>query len=68
MIAQKAKKRGPAPTGKGHQVVVRLQPDMLEAVDTYVAGQGDDPSRPEAIRRILALHFSESEDSTDVPD
>lgn len=48
------KRRGPAPTGKGHQVVVRLQPDQLAALDTWIAGQPDRPSRPEAVRRLLA--------------
>jgi len=48
-------KPGPAPTGKGTQVVVRLQPDDLARVDAYVATQEDKPSRPEALRRMAGL-------------
>lgn len=46
------KKRGPAPTGKGVLVGVRLQPAMLTAVDKFVDEQAG-ISRPEAIRLIL---------------
>jgi hypothetical protein len=49
------KKRGPAPTGKGTQVVVRLQPDPLAALDAWVAKQKDKPTRAEAIRRLVEL-------------
>jgi hypothetical protein len=49
------KKRGPAPTGKGTQVVVRLQPDPLAALDAWVAKQKDSPTRAEAIRRLVDL-------------
>lgn len=48
------KKRGPAPTGKGVQVQVRLQPDLLAALDAWIAEQPEPkPSRPEAIRYAL---------------
>jgi hypothetical protein len=49
------KRRGPAPTGKGVQVVVRLQPDPLSALDKWALKQGDQPTRPEAIRRLIEL-------------
>ncbi|KAB7645545.1 hypothetical protein F3168_12045 [Polymorphobacter fuscus] len=48
-----ARKRGPKPTGKGVQVVVRLQPAQLAALDLWAAAQADSPSRPEAVRRII---------------
>ena len=48
------KKRGRPATGKGLQVVVRLQPDLLELVDAYCERFSDAPSRPEAIRRLIA--------------
>jgi hypothetical protein len=48
------KKRGPAPTGKGIPVVVRLQPPDLSALDEWIKGQDSDVSRPEAVRRLLA--------------
>lgn len=33
---------------------VRLQPDQLAKVDAWIADQGEDISRPEAVRRLLA--------------
>ena len=51
MLTQK-KKRGPAPTGKGQIVGVRLHDDLLLPLDKFAAEQ-DDRSRPEAVRRIL---------------
>ncbi len=52
------KRRGPAPTGKGQQVVVRLHDPMLTALDAFAADHGEPvPSRPEAVRRALAEHL-----------
>ena len=52
------KKRGPAPTGKGEPIGVRLHADLLVPLDTWIAGQPDPkPSRPEAIRMILRDRF-----------
>jgi len=52
------KKRGPAPTGKGQQVVVRFHDPLLSALEAFAADQGDpSPSRPEAVRRALAEHL-----------
>jgi hypothetical protein len=47
------KRRGPAPTGKGTLVGVRLQPDRLAAVDAWIAKQAAPMTRPEAIRAML---------------
>ncbi|ACI93267.1 conserved hypothetical protein [Afipia carboxidovorans OM5] len=47
------KRRGPPATGKGTLVGVRLQPDDLEAVDSWIAKHDDAPTRPEAIRTLL---------------
>lgn len=47
------KKRGPAPTGKGLQVVVRMQPDLLAWVDAERAKIEPEPTRPEFIRRLI---------------
>ncbi|UWU89601.1 ribbon-helix-helix domain-containing protein [Bradyrhizobium sp. CB1015] len=47
------KKRGPAPTGKGTQIQVRLQQDDLSAVDSWIAEQEKAPTRPEAIRTLM---------------
>ena len=46
------KRRGPLPTGKGTLVGVRLQPDLLKALDGW-AKLHDISSRPEAIRRLI---------------
>ncbi len=48
------KRRGPAPTGQGVPVLVRLHPEQLAALDAWIESQPDAPSRPEAVRRILA--------------
>jgi hypothetical protein len=44
------KQRAQAP---GTMVGVRLQPDQLAAVDAWARKQKDQPSRPEAIRRLV---------------
>ncbi|MGL3210846.1 hypothetical protein [Bradyrhizobium sp. BR 1433] len=45
--------------GKGApQIGLRLPPAELAAVDSWIAKQEDKPSRPEAIRRLLALTLS----------
>jgi len=48
------KKRGPAPTGKGTQIQVRLQPDMLNKLDRWIEQNDATQSRPQAIRAIIA--------------
>jgi hypothetical protein len=53
MLAKK--RRGPKPTGIGVQVVVRWQPEPLDALDKWVAEQEDKPTRAEAIRRLVEL-------------
>jgi len=50
---QPQKKRGPAPTGKGEPIQVRMQPNALASLDAWRKDQEDLPSRPEAIRRIV---------------
>lgn len=52
LVPQKPRKRGPAPTGKGTQIGVRLQPPELAALDTWIAAQPEKPTRPEALRRL----------------
>jgi hypothetical protein len=57
MLAKK--RRGPAPTGKGVQVVVRLQPDLLTELDAMIAAQPKRrPTRAHAIREIMKAAFS----------
>ena len=47
------KRPGPAPTGKGVPVVVRLQPPQLSALDAWIAKQDAPLTRPEAIRAMM---------------
>jgi len=51
---QPRKRRGPKPTGKGVNVGVRLQPEMLARLDAWIAKQPRKVSRPEAIRAFIA--------------
>ena len=60
MMTQK-KKRGPLPTGKGTLIGLRLQPGPLARVDLWAASQKDDPSRPEAIRRLVELGLASTQ-------
>lgn len=39
----------------GTLIGVRLQPEALVGLDRWIAGQNDQPSRPEAIRRLIEL-------------
>jgi hypothetical protein len=48
------KRRGPKPTGKGHVVGVRIHPPLMKAIDAFRQEHDAHPSRPEAIRLILA--------------
>jgi len=47
------RKRGPAPTGIGTPVQVRLQPSQLTALDAWIAKQDRPLTRPEAIRAMM---------------
>jgi Arc/MetJ-type ribon-helix-helix transcriptional regulator len=55
------KKTGPAATGKGEPVVVRMHQPQLEALDAWIAQQETPfPSRPEAVRRLVELALANS--------
>src|SRR5262249_55722594 len=50
------KKRGrgrPRTTGRGQAIMLRLHPPLLTNLDGWIESQHDNPSRPEAIRRLL---------------
>lgn len=53
-----SKKRGRPATGQGTPVVVRMQPEQLAAVDNWAASEDDVPTRPEAVRRLVARGLS----------
>lgn len=65
-------KRGRPATGKGTPVQVRLQPDLLAQLDSYIESDRPGMSRPEAIRLIvqmyLFLHNHPSDDELDKMD
>jgi len=48
------KRRGPAPTGVGTLIGVRMLPGALADLDAWIAKQRVAPSRPEAIRQLVA--------------
>jgi len=48
------KKKGRPAIGQGTQIQVRLQPELLEPLDSWIAEQPEPrPSRPEAVRFAL---------------
>jgi hypothetical protein len=54
-----AKKRGrPKTTGLGEGVLVRLHDPLLSGLDEWRATQEGNPSRPEAIRRMIEIVLS----------
>lgn len=52
------KKRGRPATGHGRNVGLRLKPDIIARVDAWAEAQGDEPTRAEAIRRLIDLGLS----------
>ena len=52
------KRRGPPPTGHGIQIQVRIKPEKLAELDRWIRAQSDNPSRPEAIRRMVERTLS----------
>jgi hypothetical protein len=55
------RKRGQGLTGKGQLVGVRLQPDLLETLERWIAKHPRPRplTRPEAIRRLLIKSLGE---------
>ena len=49
------KKRGRPATGQDPVTAIRLSSDMREAVDHWAGKQEDQPSRSEAIRRLVEI-------------
>ena len=54
-VTVRKKKRVAPRAGKGKPIGLRLAPATLARVDRWAASQQDDPSRPEAIRRLVEL-------------
>jgi len=57
-IVTTKKRRGPPPTGKGTLIGVRMQPDDLAVLDSWIASDGRGLTRPQAIRLLVELGLS----------
>jgi len=49
------KGRGRPATGRDPVTAIRLSKELRETVDRWAASQDDEPSRSEAIRRLVAI-------------
>src|SRR6478752_5203370 len=49
------KQRGPRPASERAPIGASIPSELLARVDRWAASQQDDPSRPEAIRRLVEL-------------
>jgi hypothetical protein len=54
-VTKRQKRRGAPAAGEGTLIGLRLEPGALARVDRWAASQKDDPSRPEAVRRLVEL-------------
>ena len=54
------KRRGPPPTGKGTLIGVRMQPDDLASLDSWITSDGRGLTRPQAIRALVEVALSSS--------
>lgn len=54
-VITKKRKRGPAPTGVGTLIGVRMHDEQLAELDRWIAAQFTPMSRPEAIRVLVEL-------------
>jgi hypothetical protein len=55
------RRRGPPDMGGGTLIGVRIQPQELELLDRWRAGQADTQGRPEAIRRLVEQSLNSKE-------
>jgi hypothetical protein len=62
------KKLGRPAIGKGLQFNAMLRPEMAAAIDAWIAAQPEPrPTRPEAIRRLLAEALGKPADAGSIP-
>ena len=54
-MTTRKKQKGSPPVSKRTLIGLRLEPGLLARVDRWAASQKDDPSRPDAIRRLVEL-------------
>ena len=67
LLGKIKKRRGPAPTGTGWLLGVRIHPPLLKALDAWISAQPTKMSRPEAVRKILTAVVGEAIESTNKP-
>lgn len=51
----KPKMGRPKTTGSGEAQIVRMHKPQIAAIDAWISTQGEEMSRPEAIRRLVGL-------------
>jgi len=56
------KRRGRPATGQGLQIGTRWPEDTVDAIDAWAVTQGDEPSRSEAIRRLVEIGLKAKND------
>jgi hypothetical protein len=61
MVSKRADEK--AASGQGEPVQVRIHKPLLSKIDDWCAKQRPIPSRPEAIRRLLAEKFGLSSEA-----
>jgi len=62
------RKPGPAAMGKATSINVRLEPNELTGLDAWIAAHSEPrPTRPEAIRRILAEALAKTVHTNSIP-
>src|SRR5262245_14011992 len=59
-IVTTKKRRGPPSTGKGTLIGVRMQPDDLASLDSWITSEGRGLTRPQAIRALVEMALSSS--------
>jgi len=53
LMANRVYTKSKRPAAAGSMIGVRLQPEALAALDTWISEQPDAPTRPEAVRRLI---------------
>jgi len=68
MVSPQNRKPGPSPAGKATSIGVRLEPNELTGLDAWIAAQSEPrPTRPEAIRRVLAEALAKTVNADSIP-
>src|SRR5262245_13869799 len=60
-VTVRKKKRGPPAAAKGTLIGLPLEPGALARVDSWAASRPDEPSRPEAIHRLVELGLARAQ-------